>query len=64
MTLSDTETARERASGNAERSRWPALPAAPAHGAVAGGVLAGGRDILPDVLRGWRTDAAVRRLPG
>ena len=31
MTLSDTETARERASGNAERSRWPALPAAAEH---------------------------------
>jgi hypothetical protein len=31
MTLSDTETGRERASGNAERSRWPALPAAAEH---------------------------------
>jgi hypothetical protein len=31
MPLSGTQTSRERASGNAERHRWPAMPAAAEH---------------------------------
>jgi hypothetical protein len=31
MSLSDTETGRERASGNAEQHRWPEMPAAAEH---------------------------------
>ena len=68
MSLSDTETGRERASGHAERHRWPGMQAAAEHSRrtapsrAAFWLVAGVFCLL--FFAAGAPIAAVRRLPG